>query len=259
LADILVDIGADGVATLTLNRPEKRNVVRHAMWHEIKAITGRLAADDKVRAVVLTGAGAHFCAGADIGEFQELRKDVATTARFEADIEAGEDALMNFGKPTIAAINGYCLGGGCSLALCCDLRLAHAGARFGIPAAKLGVVYSVRDSRALYNVVGLAKAKRILFSGEQFDAAEAQRMGLVDEIVADDVLAAATALASRIAANAPLSLAGSKIILNSLADGEAARRAHEIRALQDVAHTSEDHLEAVRAFMSKSRPVFKGR
>ncbi len=259
MSDILLDFGADGVATLTLNRPEKRNVVRHAMWHELKALATRLSADPAVRAVVLTGAGEHFCAGADISEFQDLRKDVATTARFEADIEACEDALMNLDKPTIAAIAGYCLGGGCSLALCCDLRLAHTGARFGIPSARLGVVYSLRDTRALYNAVGLSKAKRVLFSGDQFEAPEAQRMGLVDELVAGDVLAEAKALASRIAGNAPLSLSGSKVILNALAEGEAERRAREIRALQDVAHTSEDHLEAVRAFMTKCKPVFKGR
>ena len=259
MGDILLDIGADGVATLTLNRPEKRNVVRHVMWHEIKALATRLGADPKVRAVVLTGAGEHFCGGADISEFQDLRKDVATTSRFEADIEAGEDALMALAKPTIAAISGYCLGAGCALILCCDLRLAHAGARFGIPAARLGVVYSLRDTRSLYNAVGLANAKRILFSGDQFDAPQAQRMGLVDDLVTGDVLAEAKALAARFAANAPLSLAGSKVILNSLAEGEPERMAREIRELQDVAHTSEDHLEAVHAFMNKRRPVFKGR
>jgi len=259
VSDILVDIGADGVATLTLNRPEKRNTVRHAMWHDIKAITARLQADPQVRAVVLTGAGEHFSAGADISEFQDLRKDVATTARFEADIEAGEEALLGFGKPTIAAISGFCLGAGCALILSCDLRIADGSARFGIPAARLGIVYSLRDTRVLYNVVGLANAKRILFTGDQFDAAQAQRMGLVDDVVTGSVLAEAKALAARIAANAPLSVSGSKTILNAIAEGDPEHRAREIRELQDIAHTSEDHLEAVRAFMSKRRPVFKGR
>lgn len=259
VSDILLDIGADGVAILTLNRPDKRNVVRHAMWHELKALATKLGADPNVRAVVLTGAGEHFCAGADISEFQDLRKDVATTSRFEADIEAGEDALMALGKPTIAAVTGYCLGAGCALILCCDLRIAHTSARFGIPASKLGIVYSLRDTRALYNAVGLANAKRILYSGDQIDASQAYRMGLADEVVAGDALAEAKALAARFAANAPLSIAGSKVILNALAEGSAEQQARDIRALQDIAHTSEDHLEAVHAFMNKRRPTFKGR
>ena len=233
MSDILLAV-SEGVATLTLNRPDKRNAVRHATWQRLRDACGEIRADRDVRAVVLTGAGPHFCAGA-------------------------EAALADLPQPTIAAIAGYCLGGGLSLSLCCDLRVADRSARFSIPAARLSVVYSLRGCTALYNAVGLANAKRIMFTADRFDAQEAHEMGLIDRLVDADPLAEARALARRIAENAPLSLAGCKFVLNAIGRGEAARRAQAIRDLQTVAHTSHDHHEAARAFSEKRKPVFQGR
>ncbi|MGE0766313.1 MAG: enoyl-CoA hydratase/isomerase family protein [Hyphomicrobiaceae bacterium] len=259
MPDILCETSPTGIATITLNRPEKRNVVRHAMWLELGAIAARLATDPQVRVVLMTGAGDHFCAGADITEFETLRRDEASAARFDADIEAAEEAIARLSKPTIAAISGYCIGGGVGLALCCDIRIARTCSKFSIPAAKLSVLYGLRDSQALFNAVGLAQAKRIMFTADRLDATEALRIGLVELTTDGDVKAEALAMATRIAANAPLSLSGSKHVLGAIARGETADRAGEIRDMQRRTHTSRDHHEAARAFSERRAPIFTGR
>lgn len=259
MTHVLFDVAADGVATVTLNRAEKRNVITSAMWHRFRELCDQIAADDRIRVALFTGAGDHFCAGADISEFEVLRMDAASAERFDADIERAEQAIANLPKPTLAAISGYCIGGGTGLALCCDIRIGHASSRFSIPAAKLGVLYGLRDSQALVDAVGLAHAKRIMFTADQLDAQEAYDVGLLQKVVAGDVKTEARAMAERIAANAPLSLSGSKLVLNAIARNEGARRAQEIRDLQTRAHTSADHMEAVRAFREKRKPNFNGR
>jgi len=259
LTHILFETAADGVATVTINRPEKRNVISHAMWHRFRDICDRIAADGTIRAVLFTGTGDHFCAGADITEFETVRKDAASAERFDADIHAAEEAIANLPVPTIAAISGYCIGGGTGLALCCDIRLGHTSSHFSIPAAKLSVLYGLRDCQALVAAVGLANAKRIMFTADQIDAREAYDMGLLQKLVEGDVKAEARAMAERIAANAPLSLSGSKMVLNAISRNEGAQRVEEFRDLQRRTHTSADHMEAARAFREKRRPIFTGR
>lgn len=259
MSHILFDVAADGVATVTINRPEKRNVISHAMWHRFRELCDEIAADDRIQVVVFAGTGDHFCAGADITEFETVRKDAASAERFDADIDAAESAIMNLPKPTLAAISGYCIGGGTGLALCCDIRLGHIGSRFSIPAAKLSVLYGLRDCQALVNAVGLANAKRIMFTADLVDAPEAYDMGLLQKLVDGDVKAETHAMAARIAANAPLSLSGSKTVLNAIARNEGAQRAQEFREMQRLTHTSADHMEAARAFREKRKPVFTGK
>jgi enoyl-CoA hydratase/carnithine racemase len=259
VSHILLDVSDSGVATITINRPEKRNVITHAMWHQLQSFCSEIASDRRVRAVILTGAGDHFCAGGDITEFETVRKDAESAAQFDADIEAAEEALANLPKPTIAAIAGYCIGGGTSLALCCDIRIGHSSCRFSIPAARLSVLYGLRDTQALVHAVGFSNAKRIMFTADQIDAREAYDSGLLQKLLDGDVKADAAAMAERIAANAPLSLAGSKLILNAIADNDAAPRAGEFRELQRRTHTSADHMEAARAFREKRKPVFTGK
>jgi enoyl-CoA hydratase/carnithine racemase len=212
--DILVS-SALGIATVMLDRPAKRNAVSLAMWRRLGDIFVELGARDDVRVIILTGAGGHFCAGADISEFASLRADVSSGRAYEAVNEATTLALRDCPKPTIAAISGYGMGGGCALALACDLRVGDYSTHMGIPAARLGVVYGEVDCALLYRQVGLANAKHILFTGRAFPAQECLSMGLLDSIASDSALAGAQALAEKVVGNAPLSLAGSKLILEA--------------------------------------------
>jgi enoyl-CoA hydratase/carnithine racemase len=259
VADILVRVEPDRVAVVTLNRPARRNAVSLAMWRELARTFRELSDEGAVRLVILTGAGGHFCAGADISEFAAVRGDAAAGRAYEAAVEGCYEALCALGKPTVAAISGSCVGGGCALAMACDFRIADPTARFGIPAARLGVVYTVRECRMLLSLVGLAGAKRILFGGELVGIEEALRLGLVDGTAEVDVVQAAVAFAGPMRDNAPLSIAGAKLILNALACDDLEAKADAIEALMHRALESEDSKEGARAFMAKRRPAFKGR
>ena len=253
---------APGLAVLAIDRPEKRNALSLAMMRRLRLHLETLARDDDVRAVVLTGRGGCFSAGADVGEFASLRGDSAGGADYEAEVEACEVALGELAKPTVAAISGYCLGGGLALAMECDFRIADATALFAVPAANLGTVYTVRECRALHRVLGLAGAKRLLYTGQRIDAAEALAIGLVDRLCGpgEDVLAAAVAFAGdALAGRAPLSIAGHKLILHALADGTTSECARQIEAVLARALDSEDYREGVAAFAGKRAPRFRGR
>jgi enoyl-CoA hydratase/carnithine racemase len=244
---------------ITLNRPARRNAVSLAMWRELQLICRRLSEAQDVRLVILTGAGGHFCAGADISEFAAVRGDAAAGKAYEEAVDGCYEALSGLGKPTVAAISGSCVGGGCALAMACDFRIADATARFGIPAARLGVVYSVRECRMLLSLVGLAGAKRILFGGEIVGVEAAMRLGLVDVMAEGDVVRAALDFAGPMRENAPLSIAGAKLILNALARDDVEAKTEAIEALIDRALESADAKEGARAFMAKRRPAFTGR
>jgi enoyl-CoA hydratase/carnithine racemase len=256
--DIVVTTDADGIAWVVLDRPARRNAVTAAMWGELARIFTELSARDDVRVIVLTGAGDHFCAGADIAEFGEARGDSAAARAYERDVDACTEAIAASPRPTIAAIRGFCLGGGCGLAMACDFRLAHRSARFGIPAARLGIVYGVPDSHNLLTLVGLAQAKRILFTARRFDAHEAARIGFVDEVVDDALEEATRAFAATLAANAPISIAGAKLILTALATGAIEERGAAIQAVADRSTESQDYREGVQAFLEKRPPRFTG-
>jgi enoyl-CoA hydratase/carnithine racemase len=256
--DIVVSCETSGVATVTLDRPAKRNAVSLAMWRRLGEIFAELGERDDVRAIILTGAGGHFCAGADISEFAQVRADAHSGRAYEAVNEAATLGVRDCRKPTIAAISGYGMGGGCALALACDLRVGDGSTRMGIPAARLGVVYGELDCALLYRQVGLANAKRVLFTGRPFAAAECLAMGLID-IVADSALSGAKALAAEIVGNAPLSLGGSKLILEALGAGTVASKRAQISDLIEAAMNSADYREGARAFLEKRRPVFSGR
>lgn len=257
MADIDVAV-ADRIAVVTLNRPAERNALTLAMWRETARIFRALGAEPQVRAIILTGAGGNFSVGADVDEFGTVRATAAQSVDYEIAVDASSDAIQDAPKPVIAVLEGYCLGGGCHLAMACDFRFLHGGASVGIPAAKLSIVYGVRSTQRLLALVGLTNAKRMLYTAERFGAEEALRMGFADRVCADP-LAEAKIMAASIAALAPLSVSGAKMILNGLAMGPGALDHNAAQALIDAASDSEDFKEGRRAFAEKRAPAFQGR
>jgi enoyl-CoA hydratase/carnithine racemase len=248
----------DSIAVVTLNTPQKRNAVSLAMWKEL-AETFRSLADRKdVRVAILVGHGEHFCAGADISEFEKVRSTPQSARAYDRATEAATLAIRDWRGPTIAAVSGYAMGGGCGLALACDFRVADPSARFGISAARLGIVYSLLDTELLYRQVGLSSAKRILFSGRPLPFDECVRIGLVDVVAPDNALAESLKLARGLVENAPLTIAGSKFILEAIANGTSKSRGEEIDRLIANAYSSNDYAEGRAAFLAKRPPRFEG-
>ncbi len=256
--DEIVVVLQDGIARVTLNRPSVRNAVTLAMWRELAATFGRLDADPSVRGIILTGAGGDFSVGADISEFDTIRVNREQAADYEVAVDACSNAIAGTRKPVVAAISGYCLGGGCHLALSCDFRFADRGAQLGIPSAKLSIIYGVRSVQRLLALTGISNAKRILYSGDRYRAEQSQAMGLVDE-VHEAALPAAEHYLQRLAANAPLSIAGAKYMLTGLTMGPGVLDLELAQHLIDAAADSEDFREGRRAFAEKRPPRFRGR
>ncbi len=249
-------LDVDGhVATLTIDRPAKRNAMSLEMWSALPGLLGDVDADDGVRALVVRGTD-HFSAGADISEFTSLRADPDGARRYGAAVHAGERSIATLGKPTIAAVTGVCVGGGCEIALACDLRVAADDARFGITPAKLGIVYNATSTKRLVDAVGPAWARQILFTADIIDASTALRIGLVNELhPAAEVVARATALATTMASRAQVSVRGSKAIIGRITDGHVDED-ESVHALYEASVTSDDYAEGVRAFLEKRSPRF---
>ncbi|PJG46643.1 enoyl-CoA hydratase [Sphingobium sp. LB126] len=244
------------VAHLLIDRAEKRNAFTQAMWEEFPLLLGEAMADETIKVMLLRSAAAGtFCAGADIAEFGVGALDPEWRAKNQAAIGRAQYELVRAEKPVIAAIDGDCVGGGCGLSIACDLRVASSRARFGITPAKLGLVYSLHDTKLLVDLVGPAQAKRILFTAQLLPADEAQRIGLI-EILDDDPVTAAVSLAETIAAASSHSVRNTKRIVRRILDGQADDDA-ETQALFGAAFLGEDFQEGVSAFLEKRRAVFK--
>jgi enoyl-CoA hydratase/carnithine racemase len=259
MSDILTEVDTRGVAVITLNRPRRVNAVSLEMWTTLGSLFREFSGRRDIKSVVLTGAGGNFSAGADISEFAQNRLGAEAGTAYDEYYRGAVDAVRTCSKPVIAAVNGNCMGGACALAMASDFRIADASARFGIPASKLGVVYGMPECRLLFGLVGVSHAKRILYLGDPVSATEAERMGLVDRLIAGPVVPAAHALAEELAERAPLSIAGHKTILNALGEGVANARAEEFLNLVRAAVASRDYNEAVAAFGEKRKPVFQGK
>ncbi len=261
MSDLIRVEEKDAIATVIFNRPKMRNAISLAMWREIARVTEGLGKEPGVRAVVYRGVGTEaFASGADISEFKEVRKDVATAQAYNKETEAAYLAIRQCPKPTVAMIFGFCMGGGVAIAMACDLRFAAEGAKFGIPAARLGIIYGLGSVRQLVDLVGPANAKDILFSARTFEAREALAIGFINRLLPEAELEPYTYdYLKKVAANAPLSVRGAKVIIEAiLKDGGVSQR-ERIRRLSLQAFESEDYKEGTRAFLEKRSPRFEGR
>lgn len=259
MSEELVGLERDGtVAVLTLARPVKLNALTRAMIERLERLADQLDRDDAVRAVILTGAGERaFCAGADIADWGGL-EPLAFGRRWVRDGHRCLDRLARLRQPLIAALNGAALGGGLELAACADLRIAEAQARLGLPEARVGIIPGWSGTQRLVRRVGGPVVKRLVLTGEPLDAAEALRVGLVDEVVpSGQGLARAKALAAGIAERAPVAVELAKLLVN-LAEGEEVAAAVEAIA-GALAHGTDDAREGVAAFRAKRPPMFRGR
>lgn len=243
-----------GVATVWLNRASKRNAMSYEMWSMLEQLALQLGVDPDVRVVVLRGAGPHFCAGSDITELRAVREDGKRS--FSEVVGAAETALAQLPKPTIAFISGDCIGGGCSIAIDCDLRIATSDARFGITPARLGIVYPCAALERATHLLGPAATKRLLFTAELITAERALRIGLVDEIVdAVDGQARLATLTAVLEARSLLTQAATKAMV-----AEVMAYGHVLPALDDhwkgVVAAAPDPAEGVAAFIQKRSPRF---
>jgi enoyl-CoA hydratase len=252
---------AEGVGVVTFNNPEKRNAMSLEMWEGLGQALTELGEDAKVRVVILTGAGDKaFMSGADISQFEKTRHNAQASEEYSRRSEAQRALLASYPKPTIACIRGFCLGGGMQVAMLADIRIASANSQFGIPAAKLGIAYGYDGLKHLVWLVGPSWARLLLYTGMRIDAAEAQRIGLVDRMVADtDLWNTTVEIARTISNNAPLAVQAAKITIAQVLKDADQRDMAAIKAIGTACMDSEDFREGRRAFMEKRKPHFKGR
>ncbi len=259
---LLVDRPAEAVARLRLNNPEKRNPLDHEVLDAIAAVLPTLAEGIETRCVVITGTGRVFSAGYDIGAIAPGSFESDAEALVAHPFTAAMDAVSGHPYPVVAALNGHALGGGLELAVRCDIRICAAGAKLGMPPAKLGLIYGHTGLKRFIDVIGVAYTRELFLTGRNLVAERAERIGLVNEVVADDELeAAALALAAEIAANAPLSMTGNKLMIERLASFErlSEEAERELVELRRSCFASEDFREGVRAFGEKRKPEWKGK
>ena len=241
------------IATITLNRPEVHNAISDKLESELDHILDDITEDDEIRAVILTGNGRSFCAGADIGEFE-------VDQLWDPSIYGTFDKLEDLKKPVIAAVSGHCNGGGLELALCCDFRIAADDAKFAMGEVNLGVIPGEGGTVRLPKLIGPAKAKRMMYFGNRVEAEEAERIGLVDTFVpAVSLLDVSMSWAKELAEKPPLALRYLKRCVNfGLYNDLRGALAHEDRC-SAILNKTEDYLEGQNAFNEKRKPVFKGK
>lgn len=251
---------SEQIAVLTLNRPEARNALDLVMREEIGTVLDDAEADETVRVLVMTGAGEHFCAGGDVKSMKAQRHTAAEGRARVDSLNRMVRRLVDFPKPTLAMVDGFAVGAGFNLALCCDLIVASDRARFGALFARIGLIPDGGGTYFLPRLVGLAKAKELVFTADVIDAEEARRLGVVNRVVpAGELRRATLELARRIATGPPKVLALAKHLLNRSATVDLSGALDLEAFAQSLALTGDDHQEGLQAFFDKRPPKFTGR
>ncbi|HEX3239891.1 MAG TPA: enoyl-CoA hydratase-related protein [Solirubrobacterales bacterium] len=259
---LLLDRPAEAVARLRISNPDRRNALDHEILDALAEALPQLDRGIETRCVMITGAAPVFSAGYDIAAIPDETFERDAEALVAHPFHAAMEAISHHPWPTLAAINGHCLGGGLELAITCDLRICAAGAMLGMPPARLGLIYGHTGLRKFLDTIGLARTKQLFLTGRNIDAERAERIGLVNEVVSDDRLGhEAVQLAAAIAANAPLSTRGNKSAINLLNSSPELSPQQEagLVALRESCFSSEDFREGIRAFAEKRRPDWTGR
>ena len=250
------------IGWITFNNPERRNAVSQEMWQLMPDYVADLAGDDAIRVIILRGAGDRaFVAGADISQFKERRRNMADEEEYRRISGRGQESLATLTKPLLAMIHGYCVGGGVGIAISCDIRIAADDARFGIPAARLGLGYHYHGMEKLMKLVGPSVTKEIFFTARtDWTAQDALRMGLVNQVVPKADLETFTRdYALTMSKNAPLTLRSAKATVDQLVRPPAERDLALLETLMADCFNSADYQEGVKAFSEKRRPQFRGR
>jgi enoyl-CoA hydratase/carnithine racemase len=248
------------VGKLIFNKPAKHNATSTDMWEAIPVILDDFEKDPAIRVVVVTGAGDKaFVSGADISEFEKARSTPEQVAYYDKIGEIANARLVKCSKPTIARIRGYCIGGGLAVSLTCDIRIASDKSKFGVPAARLGLGYRASGLNNLMHLVGPAYAKEIFFTARQFDAGEAQAMGLINRVVPSaDLETYVKTYADTISVNAPMTVHAVKVTVGEAVKDESVRNVALSDQLVKACFDSQDYVEGRTAFMEKRKPAFKG-
>ncbi|HEY2336690.1 MAG TPA: enoyl-CoA hydratase [Burkholderiales bacterium] len=249
------------VGWIVFDSPAKRNAINAAMWRGIAPAVKAFDADAQVRCIAFRGAGKEaFSAGADISEFEKVRAQNSAVSDYDGLLDQVLHAIQDSRKPSLAMIQGFCMGGGLEIALACDLRYCGESAQFAIPAAKLGLAYNVEGHKRLLETVGHARAREIMFLGGRYVANDALAMGLVNAVLPDAKLEKyVDGVLETLCENAPLAIANSKTIIEEYVKSAGAPDQRAMRAAIDRCATSEDYKEGRRAFMEKRKPRFTGK